>query len=275
MFNSIKVVIKEQLQYRTLIYQMALFELKGQHQNNFLGSFWQFLSPAIQITIYWFVFGIGLRGGADIDGTPFFLWLVIGLIPWFFIAPSITQGSSSVYQKIGLVSKMNFPVSVLPSIRIIANSQQFFIMIGILFFISFIYGKIPTLYTLQLIYYLICLYTFLLAFSLISSTLATLARDFQVFLQSIMRMLFYLTPILWDTSLLVNSFGEKGQLMENILKLNPLFYIIDGFRDSFLSRQWFFEDLIYTIYFWLVTFALLYFGAKLHLRFRNKFMDYL
>ncbi|GAA0289861.1 teichoic acid transport system permease protein [Gracilibacillus halotolerans] len=275
MLKQIRQVIKEQVEYRQLIYQLAVFELRGQHQNNFLGSFWQFLSPAIQIGIYWFVFGIGLRGGADINGTPFFLWLVLGIIPWFFIAPSITQASSSVYQKVSLVSKMNFPVSVLPTIRIISNSQQFFIMLGILFVITLLYGVKPSLYLIQIIYYICCMFIFLIAFGLITSTLATLARDFQVFLQSIIRMLFYLTPILWDTSLLVNSFGEKGQLIENILKLNPFYYIVEGFRDAFLGRAWFFDDMIYTLYFWIITFTILYFGSKLHIRFRNNFMDYL
>ncbi|WP_099160087.1 ABC transporter permease [Virgibacillus ndiopensis] len=272
--NSVKQVLKEQLEHRNLIFRMASFELKGMYQIHYLGSFWQFLNPAIQVAIYWFVFGT-IRGGAPVNGTPFFLWLIIGLIPWFFISPSIIQGSNSVHQKIGLVSKMNFPVSLLPSIRIVSNSFQFFIMLIILIVIALVYGVEPSLYVIQVLYYLLCLYAFLFAFSLLSSTISTLIRDYQMALQSFMRMLLYVSPILWDTSLITAKFSEVGAVIENFLRLNPLFYIIEGFRDSILGRAWFYQDLVYTGYFWVLTLCLLYFGAKIHIKFRKDFMDYL
>lgn len=271
MKNPVVQVIKEQIDHLDLIYRMALFEIKGMYQIHYLGTFWQFLSPAIQIAIYWFVFGT-IRAGSDVDGTPYFLWLIIGLIPWFFISPSIVQSSNSVHQKIGLVSKMNFPVSLLPTIRIFSNSFQYFIMTGILAVIVILYGVDFTPKMFQFIYYLVCLYIFLFAFSLFSSTISTLVRDFQMFLQSMMRMLLYLTPILWDTSLVTEKFGP---VVENILKLNPFYYIIDGFRSSILDGPWFYEDVIYGLYFWSLTLALLYFGSKIHLKFRKDFVDYL
>lgn len=274
MFNNINQVLKEQFEYRNLIFRMAIFENKGLYQIHYLGSFWQFLSPAIQIAIFWFVFGT-IRGGAPVDGTPFFLWLIIGLIPWFFISPTMIQGSNSVYQKVSLVSQMNFPVSLLPSIRIVGNSIQFFVMLAILAVVAFVYGVKPTLYLIQIFYYLISLYVFLFSFTILSSTIATLIRDYQVALQSLMRMLLYLSPILWDMSMITNKFGETGNIILNILKLNPLFYIIEGFRDSILGREWFFENIIYTGYFWALTLFILYFGTKIHIKFRKDFMDYI
>src|SRR5690606_9801526 len=170
---------------------------------------------------------------------------------------------------------MDFPVSLLPTIRIISNSYQFVIMMGILIVVTLLYGQWPTLQILQLIYYVFCMYVFLFAFALFSSTISTLVRDFQLLLQSLMRMLFYLTPVLWDTSLLIEKFESVGELIVNIMRLNALYYIIEGFRDSFLGRGWFFEDPVYMAYFWLFTFALLYIGSKLHLKFRRNFMDYM
>lgn len=272
MKNPVIQVLKEQLNNLDLIYRMALFEIKSMYQIHYLGVFWQFLSPAIQIGIYWFVFGMGLRGGQDVDGTPFFLWLIIGLIPWFFISPSIIQSSNSVHQKIGLVSKMNFPVSLLPTIKLISNSFQYFIMTIIMLFIFIMYNVDFNLSMIQFFYYLFCLYAFLFSFSLLSSTISTLVRDYQMFLQSMMRMLLYLTPILWDTSLMTDKFGPT---FENILKINPFFYIIEGFRNSILGGPWFYEDITYALYFWSLTLVVLYFGAKIHIKFRKDFVDYL
>lgn len=274
MLNSVKKVIKEQIEYRDLIFRMAFFDIRSQYQNHYLGALWQIITPAIQIAIYWFVFGIGIRGGAPIQTTlgevPFVLWMLMGLIPWFFISPSILQGSNSVHQKVSLVSKMNFPISILPTTKLVGSSFSFIIMMFVLIIALLIYGIPPTLYWIQLIYYLICLYLFLFAFVILSSTISTLVRDYQSLLQSTMRMLLYLSPILWDPE------GDRvPEWMTNILKLNPFYYILDGFRSSFLARGWFFEDLIYTIYFWSFTFTLLYFGSKIHLKFRKDFIDYL
>ena len=229
---------------------------------------WQFITPLFQIFVYWLVFGLGIRGGQPVEDVPFILWLLMGLIPWFLIAPSITQGSNSVHQKIGLVSKMKFPVSLLPTISIVGNSRNFIIMMAVFMVILIIYGISFSLYFLQLFYFIFCLYVFLFAFSILSSTIAVIVRDYQAMLQSIMRMLFFLTPILWDIT------TAPGWLA-TLLKLNPFYYVIDGIRASFLGTYWFFEQPIMFFYFWALTFAVLYIGSKLHVRFRKDFVDYL
>jgi teichoic acid transport system permease protein len=266
--NSIKTVLYEQIINIQLIFRLAVFEVKGMYQIHYLGVLWQILNPAIQVSIYWFVFGMGIRGGQPVGDVPFFVWLLVGLIPWFFISPSIIQGSNSVYSKVNLVSKMNFPISVLPTIRIISNSFQLGFMGLMLAIILVIYQVNPGIYILQLPYYLFCLYIFLFSFTLLSSTITTLIRDYQMLLQSLMRMLLYLTPILWDTS-------KLPEIFENLLKLNPFFYIITGFRSTVFGEGWFFEDPVYTLYFWVLTIVILYFGSRIHLKFRDSFVDYL
>lgn len=261
-------VIKEQLQNFHLIYRLAFYEVKGKYLMHYLGVFWQFINPTVQIFVYWFVFGLGIRGGKPIGEFPFFVWLLVGLIPWFFINPTITQGANSVYSKLNLVSKMKFPVSILPSVNIISNSFQFFVMLIVLMVILFINGIYPNTYFIQLIYYLFCLYTFLFSITLLCSTFSTIIRDFQALLQTAMKLLFFVTPIIWDTS-------ELPLNIQNLLKLNPIYYIVDGFRNTFLFETWFFEDLTYTLYFWAITLFILFIGAALHLKLRRNFVDYL
>ncbi|GGM32341.1 teichoic acid translocation permease protein TagG [Paraliobacillus quinghaiensis] len=270
MFKAVIEVLSEQVKHWNLIYRMSRFEVKGNYQNHYLGTLWQFLNPIIQIMIYWIVFGIGIRGGSPIEGVPYIIWLLMGLIPWFFISPSMIQGSNSIHQKVSLVSKMNFPVSLLPTIKIVSNSVQFIILMTILMFLLIINGVPVTLQWIQLIYYFICIIAFIFSFSLFSSTISTLVRDYQTFLSSTMRMLLYLSPILWDPEK-----SNAPEVLTNILKLNPVYYLISGIRDTFLGKGWFFEEPIYMLYFWVFTLILLYFGSKLHVRFRENFMDYL
>ncbi|WP_374055175.1 ABC transporter permease [Rossellomorea sp. FM04394] len=262
------LIIKEQLTNIHLMLRLATYEIKGKYLMHYLGVLWQFLNPAIQIAVYWLIFGLGIRGGGEVNGYPFFTFLIVGIIPWFFISPSINQGSNSVFKQIKLVSKMKFPISILPSVSILSNFFNFLVMLTLMVVILYFNGVTPSLYLLQLPYYLFCTIVFLYATTLLFSTFSTIVRDFQSLLQSTLRMLFYLSPILWDIHMMPDIFDP-------IIKLNPIYYLIDGYRNTFLYNIWFFEDVNFLMYFWIVTIFLLYIGSSLHMKFRKKFIDYL
>ncbi len=261
-------IIKEQFLNLRLIFQLAIYDIKGKYSQHYLGILWQFINPLIQISIYWLIFGLGFRKGHPVGDVPYYLWLVVGLVPWFFITPSILQGSNSIYSRVNLVSKMKFPVSVLPTVSIVGNTFNFVVMLIIMGIFLVINDVNPGIYILQLPYYLLCLYAFLFSVTLLFSTISTLVRDFQLALQSFMRMLFYVTPILWVP-------GDLPEMIEQILKLNPVYYVTIGFRNTFLMETWFFEDLHFTFYFWMITLLILFVGAIVHTKFKNKFVDYL
>ncbi|MCA1021046.1 ABC transporter permease [Halobacillus litoralis] len=261
-------IFKEQVLHFPLIWRLALYDIKGKYQMHYLGILWQFINPLIQVCVYWFVFGVGLRQGGAVGDTPFIVFLLLGLIPWFFISPTIVQGSNSVYSKVNLVSKMKFPVSVLPSITIFSNFVNFLVMLAILGLVLFIYDINAGVYLLQIPYYMLCLITFLFSFTLLSSTISAIVRDYQLMVQSLMRMLFFLTPVFWS----MDYFSSD---IQRFIKLNPFAYIITGFRETFLGQGWFFDDWRYMFYFWSVTLLILVVGSMLHENFKNKFVDYL
>ncbi|MBU8683677.1 ABC transporter permease [Bacillus haynesii] len=274
--NALVKILKEQVTSFPLILRLAAYETKSKYQMNYLGVLWQFLNPLIQMLAYWFVFGIGIRKSSEmvtgVGEVPFIIWMLAGLIPWFFISPTILDGSNSVYKRINMVAKMNFPISSLPSVAIAANLFSYFVMMAIYVIVLLAFGIYPNLQWLEYIYYLFCMIVFMFAFSLFNSTISVLVRDYQFLLQSVTRLLFFLLPIFWDIS---TQLGDKHPALLNVIKLNPLFYIIDGFRNSFLGGSWFFEDAIYMVYFWAFTLLLLTVGAVLHMKFRDRFVDFL
>ncbi|MCI4127262.1 teichoic acids export ABC transporter permease subunit TagG [Bacillus haynesii] len=274
--NALVKILKEQVTSFPLILRLAAYETKSKYQMNYLGVLWQFLNPLIQMLAYWFVFGIGIRKSSEmvtgVGEVPFIIWMLAGLIPWFFISPTILDGSNSVYKRINMVAKMNFPISSLPSVAIAANLFSYFVMMAIYVIVLLAFGIYPNLQWLEYIYYLFCMIVFMFAFSLFNSTISVLVRDYQFLLQSVTRLLFFLLPIFWDIS---TQLGDKHPALLNVIKLNPLFYIIDGFRNSFLGGSWFFEDATYMLYFWAFTLLLLTVGAVLHMKFRDRFVDFL
>lgn len=254
-----------------MMFRIARYEDKATYQNHYLGLLWQILNPLIQVGIYYAVFGVGLRAGRNIDSNvPFFVWLLIGIIPWFFISGTIQQAANSIFNKINLVSKMKFPMSILPNITLVSNLTSYGVMMGFLMMILAWKGIYPSLHWIQYIYYFIAMVFFLFSFSILNSTISVLVRDYPLILQSLLRVLFYVSGAIWqlDTS-------KFPAVVVNILKLNPIVYLLDGFRETFLSEGWVTDHMGYNIYFWVVSFTLLFFGAILHMRFRERFVDFL
>ncbi|WP_078394046.1 ABC transporter permease [Shouchella patagoniensis] len=266
--KAVLQLLREQYENKHLIFRLAAFEQRSKFQLHYLGALWQLFSPLMQVIVFFVIFGLGIRSGAPVGDTPFFVWLLCGLIPWFFISPTVLQGSNSIHQKIKMVSKMKFPVSVLPSIVIVGNSISFFVMLGVLCIVLAIYSIFSGVYLLQLPYYMLCMYAFLYVFALFSATIATVVRDYYQLLQAGMRMLFFLSPIIWVPS-------SMPEYLQPILQLNPLYYILNGFRDSFIGGAWFYEDIPYMIYFWAGILLLSFIGAYVFNKFKNSFVDYL
>jgi teichoic acid transport system permease protein len=265
--NAVWTIIKEQIMSFYLVRRLSIYELKTEHRNNYLGILWEIINPMIQIGVYWFVFGFGIHQGKDIQGIPFLNWLLAGIVVWFFLNQAILQGSRSIYSRIRIISKMNFPMSVIPTYVIMSKFYQHLMLIVVIYVILLISGEKPSIYIIQLPYFMFATIVFLISLSLITSTLATVVRDVQMVVQSIVRMLLYLTPILWS---------PEDKTIQFIMKLNPLGYLVDGYRSALLGTSWFgIEHYKYTIYFWVVVFILLLFGSLVHLKFRDRFVDYL
>ncbi|MDZ5472338.1 ABC transporter permease [Bacillus sp. 31A1R] len=275
--KSLITIIREQISSFYLILRLSAFEIKSANSNNYLGRLWEVLNPAIQLGIYWFVFGIGVRRGQDITmengvQVPFFIWMVTGMIVWFFVNPAISKSTRSIHSRLQLISKMSFPMSTIPSFVIMANFYTHLMLVAaVVFFLQFTDFKV-SVYYIQLPYFMFATLVFLLALGLITSTLSTLVRDVQQIVQSVLRMLLYVTPLIWHTDKLV----FKGIDVTFLFKLNPLYYLVEGYRASLLGTAWYtVEYTMYTLYFWVVVLLLLIVGSTLHLKFRDHFVDYL
>ncbi len=271
-------VIKEQIDNFHLIKRLSVYELKSSNRNNYLGILWEFINPAIQIAIYWFVFGF-VQNRPTVKGEngdiPFFVWMLSGILLWFFIYPAITQGSKSIYSRLRMVSRMNFPLSAIPAYVILSLLYPQLLLMGIVMIVFQFIGYPITIYYLQLPYFLMAAVIFLFALSLITTTISTIVRDFQMLLQSLMRVLLYITPILWPAGRF-SDVGTFGKLFDYVMLLNPVYYLIEGYRYALLGEGWFITaHPAITIYFWGLVFLLLCLGSYMHVKFRRHFIDFL
>lgn len=267
-FHAMRSVLTEIWKNRYRMIRVAQYDRRLENKDSYLGRLWSLLNPMIQIGTFWFVFGFGIRGGQDIDGFPYILWMLCGLIPWFFINTGIVRGASSMYAKAGVVLKLKYPVATVPPGSILVAMYDHIMMLVVLVLIFMVYGYFPSLYWLNLVYYIAYTFIFLSSLALVTSTLTMVARDFQKLIVSLIRLLFYLTPILWSIETLPHE-------LQIILRLNPILYIVNGFRDSLLYNVCFWNYPVEIIFFWAISMILLMAGCHMHHRFKDKFIDLL
>ncbi|QST02829.1 ABC transporter permease (plasmid) [Pontibacillus sp. ALD_SL1] len=265
-------VIKEQVAHFHMTRRLSIYEIKNKNRNNMLGSSWEIINPLIQMLIYWFVFQNVRQHSTMVlpngETVPFVYWMLSGFILWIFFYKSTIEGSNSVYSRIKMLSKMKFPMSIIPSYVIFSYFYVHLIILGITVLLFLLGGYYPNLYYLQLLYFVPALLLFLFSLSLIMSTLSTMLRDVHMFLNAVLRMVLYLSPILWEI-------GNLGGWIGFVARLNPLYYLIEGYRSALFGTGWYLvEAYEYTLYFWGLTVLLFGIGASIHMKFRRHFIDY-
>ncbi|MDU4912110.1 ABC transporter permease [Clostridium baratii] len=264
--SNLVFVLKEHKENWYRIRRLAVYDFIAPLRDTYLGMIWIVLNPLLQISVYWIVFGMGIRNGRPVDGHPFLLWMLAGLIPWFYIGSAISGGALCIYNKSQMLTKMKFPSSIIPTYTTLTKLIETIPTIGILFIVYAFYGYKINLYSIQIIYYFFSVTILIIGLSLLNSALVMAIRDINRIITTIVRFLFYLTPILWVPS--------KGTSFINvIIKLNPFTYIIDGIRESLLYNKSFIENINGTIYFWGFTIIIFLLGITVHMKLRNKFAD--
>ncbi len=274
-YEKITVLPMELWQNRHLIWKLAKNDFKKRYSGSYLGAVWAMAQPVVTVVMYFLVFDVvfGSEGPLLNDGTraPYVLSLTAGLVPWFFFSEALNHGTNALLEYNYLVKKVVFKISVLPIIKVIAATFVHVFFVGVLLIMAALYGYYPTVYTIQLLYYSACLFIFVLAICYTTCAVVVFFRDLSQIINIVLQIGMWATPILWNLTDMQMAYGD-GVLL---FKLNPLVYIVDGYRSAILEKQWFFEDFFSTMYFWIVTALLFGLGALVFKRLKVHFADVL
>ena len=262
-------IIKEHIEYRQQILKLAKADIVKTYRGAALGWSWAIIKPAVTIFVYWFAFSIGLRAGKDVNGFPFFLWLISGLVPWFYMNDMLTQGTDSIRKYSYLVTKMKFPVSTIPTFVSISKFMVHAILMVIMIMIFIFMGYPPSVYLVQLPFYMLLNFLFFTVFSLSSSLLSAISKDFSNLVKSFITAIFWLSGILWNANTI------KIEWLKKLLMLNPVTYLVEGYRNYFINQVWFFEQPKRLMYFIIILGLILIFSIWIYKRLRKEIPDVL
>jgi len=262
--------IKEIIKNRKLIFRLGKSDFKNRFAGTSLGAIWGFIQPFIFMAMYVIVFQYILKtksGGDD----PFIVWYLPGMAMWMLINDNILNVTVSIRNYSYLVKKVVFPIDTIPVISLISTSITSIFIILIALIICIIYGYVPNI--LLMLYYIFAAFCFLIGFTRMTSAITTLVPDFGQLLSVVMQVLFWFTPILWDITAIVGTFGGK---LIYIIKCMPFAYLVTGLRESVVGGNLFTEGYgIYTIIFWIITIGIFIWSNHIFKKCKKDFADVL
>lgn len=259
--ETIKMIIEEHRLYKDQIIMLAKSDLIKTYRGAALGWAWALIKPMVTLFVFWFAFSIGLRSGKSIEGYPYFLWLVAGFLPWFYMSEMITGGAGCIRKYSALVTKMKFPVSIIPTYFNISHLYTHLALFAITTVLFMCFGFMPDKYMLQIPIYMFAMFMFFTVWSLFSGLLSSISKDFQNLVTA------FSSAIFWMSGIVYNVEDIKTGWIRVLLKFNPVTVISSGYRRSFIYKKWFWEDKVsivcFSITFTVFTFAALWAYRKL------------
>lgn len=252
-----------------LLWSLSLNDFKTKFAGSYFGIIWAFVQPICTILVFWFVFQLGFKT-QDVGNVPYVLWLMTGLIPWFFFSEAWNTATNAFIEYSYLVKKIVFKINILPVIKIISALFVHLFFILFMLVVYACYGVKFDMYVLQIFYYGICMITLVTVLSFITAPLVVFFKDLTQIMNIILQFGMWLTPIMWNIDTI-----EISDTAKLLFKLNPMYYIVQGYRDSLIYKNIFFFNIKQTIYFWLLIIIFAFIGGHIYKKLKPHFADVL
>jgi lipopolysaccharide transport system permease protein len=260
--------LKEVWRYRDLLLLLVKRDYKASFRQTILGPIWFFIQPIFTTFVYSFVFNRVAHIGTE--NQPPILFYLSGIILWNYFSACLLGTSNAFVSNANIFGKVYFPRLIIPISIVISNLMKFSVQLSFFlicyFYFIFIHDYHPNhSWHLMLTPVLVVIMATLgLAIGMFVSAFTTKYRDLQYLLNFGIQLLMYATPIVYPVSVV------KGKL-QDILMLNPMTGIIEGFKYAFLGcGEWSWGMLAYSATFGLILLAI---SLELFGKVEKGFMD--
>ena len=253
LFHLEKVIfqIRNVWESKKLILSLAKSDFKVRFADSYFGILWAFIQPAISVIVYWFVFQIAL-GSQPVSNVPYILWLISGLVPWFYFEEALGSGTGALLQYSFLVKKVVFKIEILPIIKVLSALFVHIFLVAFVLFLYILMGHFPGTTALQVFYYSFAMFMLNVGLAYFTSAFNVFFRDLSQIIMIVIQIGVWLTPIMWNMDSM-----DVPEGLAIFFKLNPMYYITNGYRLALIHKIWFWEDIYQLFFFWMVVFTLI------------------
>jgi len=220
----------ELFQYRELLYNLVVRDLKVRYKNSVLGVAWSVLNPLFMMLVFTVVFTVMQPSGI----ARFPVFVLCALLPWNFFSTSITGATDCIVGNSHLIKKVYFPREVLPLSIVLSNLVNFFPALLVLFGMMALFRIQLTLWILYLPLLILIQIAFSTGMALLLSTVNVFYRDTKHIMEALMLAWFFVTPIFWDHTILPEKaffLGINWPVQRLTFILNPMASLISAYRD--------------------------------------------
>ncbi|MCP5305441.1 MAG: ABC transporter permease [Chromatiaceae bacterium] len=250
---------------RSRLVVLLVRDLRAQYAGSAIGVGWNLLRPFLQISAYYFAFGIvlGMRHGGDVNAS-YPHYLLSGLVPWLCFIEGANRGTNSLVSAATLIKKTRLPLELLTAKAVLAPLVTYGPFVILLW--AFNAAWIDPASLLPLLLWLVAqvLFTFYLAHSL--AILTSVVRDIGHVFNVLLGMLIFLAPVLY-------SMVDVPERFRALMFINPMTPFVVGYHSLVLHGELPQYAFVLTVLIWLAVAAA--FAAFLHRRARGILVDWL
>jgi lipopolysaccharide transport system permease protein len=214
-----------------MIGMLIVDDLRRQYTRSLLGLFWLLAKPLLLIGLYGALFGVVFQSRSGPGQTPwqYLLVLLTGLLPWLIFAEGISSASSAITANVGLVTKMLFPIEVLPVAKVVGTTASglvgLCVLSGLLVSMQYVGWAL-----LLLPFLLVAQVVFMVGLAWILSALNVAVRDTSQILPLALMVGMFLSPVVYTKEMVPTALAA-------VFALNPMAYFLDGYRVILLAGQ--------------------------------------
>lgn len=202
-----------------LLYELVLRDTKLRYKRSILGVAWSLLNPLIQMLVFIFLF----RGVIALDIPNYPTFVFIGVLAWNWFQSSVLLATGAITDNRELIRRPGFPTATLPVVTVTTNLIHFLLALPILLLFLLLGGGRLTSTILLLPLVITLQFVLTLGLGYLVATVHVAFRDMQHLLGVFLMLLFYLTPVFYDASIIPARFQVFYQL-------NPMVHLITAYR---------------------------------------------
>lgn len=250
-----------------LISFLAKEALAKTYDGMVLGILWAIIKPLIYIFTFWFFFLVGIRQSNPVGQYEYLLFLFAGVMPWFYLTDVTTNTTRIVFTNATIIRNFNIPLVLFPLAEIIGKFIVHILTMGFVIIFFMMRGGtsyFPDIYYINFIYYFITLFFFSSGCAYFISAISFIIKDTRLYISATMQGLFWLTPVVWVAQ-------DNIKIFEQLF--NPLYYFLEGYRETLLYEVFFYQHNLYNVYIWIIIIFLNYFGIRMWYRLEPIILD--
>jgi ABC-type polysaccharide/polyol phosphate export permease len=204
--------------YRELLRNLVVRDIKVRYKRSVIGFAWMMINPLISMIVFSIIFREIFNMERDYP-----LYVISALLFFNFFSLGSAQGLQSIVGASGLIRKVSVPKAIFPLASVLANLVNFGLSLVPLAVVMAFTGARVSVALLTLPLAVLALFLFIYGLSLVLTTLNVFYRDVRWFYDSVLLILFYMTPIIYPAKVVPEQFRF-------ILDWNPLTWLLELFR---------------------------------------------